>query len=121
MVSPYHDRFNVVFADALEANGLRSWVGPASDSAGWLCARFADVYPHETAISHIRRLPDHDFTCARTHETVSQFRLRMDKVVAHMNSESFAAKDGTDLPGLCRSLQDRCARVLADGGNRLSH
>ena len=72
-------------------------------------------------ICHIRRLLDHDFTCARTHETVSQFRVRMDKVVAHMNSESFAAKDGTGLPGLCRSLQDRCARVLADGGNRLSH
>ena len=121
MVSPFHDRLNVVFADALEANRLRSWVGSASDSADWLCARFADVYPHETAISHIRRLLDHEFTCARTHETVAQFRLRMGKVVAHMNSEDFKAKDGTGLSGLCRSLQGRCERVLSDGGNRLSH
>ena len=121
MASPFHDRLNVVFADALEANGLRSWVGSAADSAGWLCARFADVYPHETAISHIRRLLDHEFTCARTHETVAQFRLRMGGVVAHMNSEGFKAKDGTGLPGLCRSLRDRCERVLAVGDGRLSH
>ena len=96
-------------------------VGSAADFAGWLCARFADVYPHEAAISHIRRLLDHGFTCARTHETVAQFRLRMGRVVAHMNSEGFKAKGGTGLPGLCRSLQDRCERVLTAGGGRLSH
>ena len=56
MVSSFHGKLNVVFADALGANRLRSWVGSASDSAEWLCARFADVYPHEAAISHIRRL-----------------------------------------------------------------
>ena len=121
MVSPFQDRLNVVFADSLEAGGLRSWVGTASDSAGWLCARFADVYPHETAISHIRRLLGEDFTCAKTHETVAQFRKRMDKVVDHMNSDAFQAKDGTGLPGLCRSLRARCERVLAEGGARLQH
>ena len=121
MVSPFHDRLNVVFADALAGSGLRSWVGTAADSAQWLCARFADVYPHESAISHIRRLLDHDFTCTRAHETVTQFRLRMDKVVAHMNSEAFRAKDGSGLPGLCRSLRARSAQVWANGGNRLPH
>ena len=87
----------------------------------WLCPRFADVYPHETAISHIRRLLGEDFTCAKTHETVAQFRKRMDKVVDHMNSDAFQAKDGTGLPGLCRSLRARCERVLAEGGARLQH
>ena len=96
-------------------------MGTAVGSAQWLCARFADVYPHESAISHIRRLLDHDFTCTRAHETVTQFRLRMDKVVAHMNSEAFRAKDGSGLPGLCRSLRARSAQVLANGGNRLPH
>ena len=81
----------------------------------------ADVYPHETAISHIRRLLDQDFTCSRTHETVAQFRVRVGKVVDHMNSDDFQAKDGTGLPGLCRSLRARCERVLADGGRRLPH
>ena len=47
-------------------------------------SRFADVYLHETAISNIRRLLDHEFTCARAHETVAQFRLM----------------DGTGFPGL---------------------
>ena len=121
MVSPFHDMLNVVFADALEANRLRNWLGSASGSAEWLCERFADVYPHEAAISHTRCLLDHEFTCARTHETVAQFRLRMGKVVAHMNSEDFKIKDATGLLGRCRSLQDGCERVLSDGGNRLSH
>ena len=52
---------------------------------------------------------------------VAQFRLRMGKVVAYMHCEDFQAKDGTGLSGLCRSLQDRCERVLSEGGNRLSH
>ena len=56
MVSPFHDRLNVGFADALEGSGLRSWVGTAAGSAQWLCARFADVYPHESAISHTSRV-----------------------------------------------------------------
>ena len=96
-------------------------MGTAADSAQLLCARFADVYPHDSAISHIRRLLDHDFTCARTHETVAQFRLRMNKVLAHMNSEDIRATDGSGLPRLCRSLRARSAQVLANGGDRLPH
>ena len=96
-------------------------VGTASDSAGWLCARLADVYLQETAISHIRRLPDQDYTCSGTHGAVAQFRVRMGKLADYMNSGDFQAKDGTGLPGLCRSLRARCERVLADGGRRLPH
>ena len=57
----------------------------------------------------------------RTHETVAQFRVRMGKLVDYMNSDDFQAKDGTGLPGLCRSLRARCERVLADDGRRLPH
>ena len=75
----------------------------------------------EPSISHIRRLLDLDFTCAKAHETVAQFRVRVGKVVDYMNSDDFQAKDGTGLPGLCRSLRARCERVLAGGGRRLPH
>ena len=109
------------FAGALGNSGLRSWVGTAAGSAEWLCARFADVYPHDSSISHTRSLLDNDFTCARTHETVAQFRLRMNKVTAHMNSEDFRAKDGSGLPGLCRVIRARSAQVWAVGGHRLPH
>ena len=121
MVTPHNDRLNTVFAGSLSDAKLKSWIGDAGDSVGWLAARFSDVYPHETAISHIRRLLDQDSTCSRTHETVAQFRVRVGKVVDHMTSDDFEAKDGTGLPGLCRSLRARCERVLADGGRRLPH
>ena len=77
--------------------------------------------PHELAISHTLRLFDNDFTCAKTYETMAQFCLRMNKVTAHKSSENFRAKDGSGLPGLCRSLRARSAQVLAVGGHRLPH
>ena len=119
MVSPHHDRLNVTFARALGKAGLQSWVGTACSSAAWLAARFADVYPHETAISHIRRLLDTEYTCLQAHETEQQLRARMEKVEGHMNSADFAAKGGTGLLGLCKSLRSRCEEVLLREGGRL--
>ena len=119
MVAPHHDRLNTVFAGSLSDAKLNSWIGDAGDSAGWLAARFSDVYPHETAISHIRRLLDTKFMCARVNETECQFRARMKKVEDFMNSDEFAAKDGTGLLGLCKSLRSRCSEVLSRGGGRI--
>ena len=119
MVSPHHDRLNVAFARALGKAGLQSWVGTACSSAAWLAARFADVYPHETAISHIRRLLDTEYTCLQAHETEQQLRARMEKVEGHMNSADFAAKGGTGLLGLCKSLRSPCEEVLRREGGRL--
>ena len=79
MVSATSQRLNVTFAEALKAGGLRSWVGDIRDSAIWLTGKMGDVYPHETLISHIRRLLDRQFPCRRLKETAPQFMARMAK------------------------------------------
>lgn len=119
MVAPHHDRLNTVFAAALEEGGFRSWIGSPADPGNWLAARFADVYPHETAISHIRRLLDTKFTCARLGETAGQLRVRMTKVEAFMNSDEFVADFGGGLLGLCKSLRQRCEEVVRRDGGRI--
>ena len=43
----------------------------------------------------------------------------MEKVEGHMNSADFAAKGGTGLLGLCKSLRSRCEEVLRREGGRL--
>ena len=119
MVSPHHDRLQMVFAKGLVEGGLKSWLGAPSDSTEWLSARWGDVYPHETAISHVRRLLDTEYMCARTHETEQQFRLRMRKVERHMNSTAFAAVGGRGLLGLCKGMRSRCEDVIRRGGERI--
>jgi hypothetical protein len=119
MVSPLHDRLNETFSDALKKAGMRSWVGGESDSAKWLAPKLGDLYFHETAISHIRRLLATTFPCKRIGETRAQFRARLDKVEAHMNSEDFAAKDGTGLEGLAKDLLSRCTEIIEKKGERL--
>ena len=112
---------NAVFAGALQEAGLHSWIGDAAADASWLSARFADVYPHETAISHVRRLLAQKFVCTRIGETMGQFRNRMAKVEAHMNSPEFADKNGEGLLGLCKSLRARCQEVKDGDGRRIRH
>ena len=119
MVSPALDRLGVTFAGALATVGLRSWVGTGADSASWLSSRFSDVYPHETAISHVRRLLDEDFACARVHENEAQFRSRMERVCDYLNSPEFPAKDGRGLEGLCKAWRDRCQDVVNMSGGRI--
>ena len=121
MVSSTANRLNPVFGGALAEAGFRSWAGPEGESTAWLAGRLGDVYPHETAISHIRRLLMEKFVCTRLNETVSQFKGRMRKVQDFMNSEEFSA--GTQSKGglasLARSLIPRCQEVLDRGGGRL--
>ena len=119
MVSPALDRLSVTFAEALTSAGLRSWVGTGADSASWLSSRFSDVYPHETAISHVRRLLDEDFMCANVHEDAAHFRSRMERVCDYLNSPEFPAKDGRGLEGLCKSWRDRCLDVVSRHGGRI--
>ena len=80
-----------------------------------------DVYPHENAISHIRRLLATKFVCMRVDETVAQFKLRMGKVQAYMNSDEFATETGTGLPGLGKSMFQRCNDLVKEKGVRLPH
>ena len=118
MVTPSHDRLQVVFCAALQEAGFTSWIGDNNSSCEWLVARWGDVYLHETAISHVRRLLDTDFPCTHIHETAKQFEKRMAKVQDHMNSDYFNAGGG-GLHGLARSLHERCKEVLRRKGERV--
>ena len=81
-----------------------------------------DVYLHETAISHIRRLLREKFVCLRVGETFPQFRQRMKKVQDYMNSEEFAREpDGRGLAGLANDLRARCEQLLDGKGERLPY
>ena len=121
MVSPAANRLNPVFGGALAEAGYRSWAGAEGESTAWLCGRFGDVFPHETAISHIRRLLMEKFVCTRLNETVPQFKARMRKVQDYMNSDDFndSARAGGGLNSLARALIPRCQEVLNRSGGRL--
>ena len=118
-IPPMINRLQSDFAEALRKGGFRSWVGTEADSAQWLVRKFGDVYPHETAISHIRRLLDNDFCHPKLHESPAHFRQRMQKVEDYMNSNAFAGEGGDGLLGLTKSLRDRCEDVIKRGGERL--
>ena len=79
------------------------------------------MYPHETAISHIRSLLGTKFACTMVCGTEAQFRTRMAKVVDYMNGPDFAAKDGRGLLGICKALRPRCEELLKLSGARLRY
>ena len=119
MVPPMHNRLQSDFAQALRQSGFRSWIGTEAESAKWLVRKFRDVYPHETAIAHIRRFLDNDFCHAPLHETPAHFRQRMQQVENFMNSAAFAAEGGDGLLRLAKSRRERCEEVVRRGGKRL--
>ena len=109
----------VVDAEARSA-GFRSWVGgEGSDSTEWLVKKWGDVYPHETLISHIRRLLNTDFLCNRLCETPTQFTERMMQVQNHLNSADFAHNKGAGLEALAKELRPRCLDVVNRRGERI--
>lgn len=119
MVSTLYERLNSTFAAALKDAGLTSWVGDDRASTHWMAGKFGDVYVHETAISHVRRLLDTDFMCTSLTESFAHFEARMKKVEDHMNSKDFAAKDGGGLASLATHLRDRCQDVINRQGERI--
>ena len=122
MVNAQCQQLNPVFTGALARAGMRSWLGQpgvSGHTTAWLCAKLGDVYIHETAISHIRRLLASRFVCMRIDEQFWQFKKRMGAVQDHMNSDSFAAQGGRGLPGLCQELRDRCREVIDRKGGRI--
>jgi hypothetical protein len=122
MVNTATQQLNQVFGGALSEAGFRSWTGPQGASTQWLASHLGDVYLHETAISHIRRLLREKFVCLRVGETSPQFKQRMNKVQDYMNSEEFAREpDGRGLPGLAKDLRARCEQLLDKKGERLPY
>ncbi len=119
-VTPANHRLNPAIASALGDGGFRSWVGDGAADVSWLSGRLGDMYPHETAISHIRRLLSHKFPCGRAGETLAQFRRRLDKVEEHMNSDEFRADgDAESLLRICQCMRQRCQMISAAGGERI--
>ena len=119
MVNAASQHLNAIFAGALAESGMRSWVYDIGDDASWLAAKLGDLYLHETAISHIRRLLAEKFVCTHLHETVPQFKLRMQAVQDYMNSEAFSPAGGRGLKGLSTELHARCRAVIDRGGERI--
>ena len=79
-----------------------------------------DIYPHETVISHIRRLLYGEFTCKTLCETPAQFAVRVKKVEDYMNSPAFAASPGgAGLLGLAKELRPRCEELVRRQGERI--
>ena len=85
----------------------------------WLVAKWGGVRFHETAISHIRRLLDTEFTCELLRETTTQLKERMAHVVCHVNSKELVADGGAGLDGLAKKLHACCEQVIANTGARL--
>ena len=74
---------NTTFARGLKAGKFRSWV---EEDTTWLAAHLGDFYPHETVISHARRLSTKFYKCSLW-ETPQEFAMRMAKVEKYMNEE----------------------------------
>lgn len=103
---------NATFARGLKAGRFRSWI---EDDPSWLAAQLGDLYPHETVISHVRRLLSTKFCKCSLWETPQQFAVRMAKVEKHINEEM-----GDTLERLGKeALLKRAAALKKAGGERL--
>ena len=78
-VDSTNNQLNPTFASGLEAGKFRSW---AEDGTSWLGGHLRDFYPHETLISHVRRLLSKRFAKCSLYETPAQFAARMKRVGA---------------------------------------
>lgn len=106
------------FAEGLKDGGLRSWVGDKDADTKWVAPRLGDFYPHETLISHIRRLLTHEFLHRGLGETRAHFRRRLDLVENHLNSDQFGGTPGA-LLRLAKSYRERAQMLVDRSGDRL--
>ena len=110
-VDSTHDQMNPTFAKGLKAGKFKSWV---QEDRKWLAAHLGDLYPHETVISHIRRLLSTKFAKCSLWETPSQFAARMKKVEDHMNTEM-----EDSLQALGKALLPRAVELKWRKGERI--
>ena len=104
------------FSDGLHAGGFTSWLESDGGDCKWLAAHLGDWYPHETVISHVRRLLSTKFARKGLHETVNQFASRMLKVENYMNNEM---GEGQSLQDLGREYHGRSQQLIDLQGERL--
>ena len=86
----------------------------------WMCGKMGDMYPHETAIAHIRRLLSGKFATAKVGESLKQFRRRLDLVEQEMNSDHVGADaDKESLMRVSKCMRDRCQKIIDANGERI--
>ena len=90
-----------------------SW---ADEDCTWLAKCLGDFYPHETVISHVRRLLATKFSKCSLWETPGQFKARMLKVEEYMN---YQMGNGESLQNLGKELLERAERLKRLKGERL--
>ena len=112
-VTPQTHQMNRTFAAGLRAGKFKSW---AEDGASWLASHLGDFYPHETVISHVRRLLSTKFLKSSLHESPEQFAARMLKVEQYMNYEM---GDGESLQRLGKHLHQRAKKLKDLRGERI--
>ena len=101
------------FAESLRGGRFRSW---AEDGTSWLGGHLGDFYPHESVISHVRRLLSTKFAKCSLYETPEQFAARMKKVEHYLNYEM---KDGESLASLGKALHKRAQQLKDLRGERI--
>ena len=107
---------NTVFDSGLKAGRFTSWVESGEGECSWLARHLGDLYPHESVISHVRRLLSSKFRRETLHETPGQFAARMKKVERYLNYEM---KDGESLEKLGHALHKRSEELKKRKGERL--
>ena len=105
------NQLNKTFAKGLRAGGFKSW---CQEDTRWLGSHLGDFYPHESVISHVRRLLSTKFAKGSLWETPAQFAARMKKVEDHMNNEM---PDCLERLGKC--LLSRAEELKRRGGERI--
>ena len=108
-VDSSNNQLNKTFAQGLRSGRFKSW---CQEDTKWLAAHLGDLYPHETVISHIRRLLSTKFSKCSLWETPQQFAARMKKVESYMNTEM-------DLAALGKALLPRAEDLKKRRGERL--
>ena len=109
---------NKQFAAGLKKGGFSSWVDIVGNGdTKWMARLLGDYYPHETLISHVRRLSSGKFARKNClNETPTQFASRMAKIEHYLNYEMGG---GSSLEKLGKQLLDRSEKLKASKGERL--
>jgi hypothetical protein len=110
-VDTTNNQLNQTFAQGLKAGKFKSW---CQEDTKWLAGHLGDLYPHESVISHIRRLLSTKFSKCSLWETPQQFAARMKKVEKYMNSEM-----QDSLSALGKALLPRAEELKRRQGERI--
>ena len=110
-VDSTQNRVNRTFAAGLKPGNFKSW---CQEDTQWLGSHLGDLYPHESVISHVRKLLSTKFAKGSLWETPTQFAARMKKVEEHMNYEMSDC-----LERLGKALLPRAAELKKRLGERI--